>query len=75
MSIEARVKEIVSDQLGLETSEVQNHHAFDKLGADSLDLIELTMSMEEEWDIEIPEDDAEKIFTVQDAIDYLIEHT
>ena len=75
MTIAEKVKEIVSDQLGLETSEVQNHHAFDKLGADSLDLIELTMSMEEEWDIEIPDEEAEKITTVQDAINYVVEHS
>ena len=76
MSIEARVKEIVSDCLGLEASEVQNHHNFiDDLGADSLDTVELIMDMEDEFEIEISDEDAEKIFTVQEAIDYVIEHS
>ena len=75
VSIAAKVREIVSDQLGLEESEVQNHHSFEELGADSLDLVELIMEFEDEYEIEIPDADAEKIFTVQQAIDYVVEHT
>ena len=73
MSIEARVKEIIEDTLGVE--EVRNDQTFEELGADSLDTVELIMEIEEEFEIDIPDEDAEKITTVQDAIDYVIEHS
>ena len=72
-----RVKKIVVEQLGVEDEEVLPSASFvDDLGADSLDLVELIMSLEEEFSdasqkIEIPDDDAEKIITVQDAVDYI----
>ena len=70
-----RVKEIVAEQLGVEVSEVTTEASFvDDLGADSLDTVELVMALEEEFGIEIPDEDAEKISTVQDAITYIEEH-
>ncbi len=75
-SIEKRVKEIGAEQLGVDESQVTNEASFmDDLGADSLDTVELVMALEEEFDIEISDESAEKIQTVQDAIDYLTEHT
>ena len=72
MSIEERVKKIVAEQLGSGEDEITNESSFiDDLGADSLDTVELVMALEEEFDIEIPDDDAEKIATVQAAIDYV----
>ena len=72
MSIEERVKKIVAEQLGSGEDEISNESSFiDDLGADSLDTVELVMALEEEFDIEIPDDDAEKIATVQAAIDYV----
>jgi acyl carrier protein len=72
MSIEERVKKIVSEQLGSGEDEITNESSFiDDLGADSLDTVELVMALEEEFDIEIPDDDAEKIATVQAAIDFV----
>ncbi len=72
MSVEDRVKKIVSDQLGKDVDEIQPDSSFvDDLGADSLDTVELVMALEEEFDIEISDDDAEKIATVQAAIDYV----
>ena len=74
--IAKRVKEIVTEQLGVEEDQVVPAAAFmDDLGADSLDTVELVMALEEEFDIEIPDEDAEKIQTVQDAIDYITEHS
>ena len=73
MSIEAKVKEIVEDTLGVE--EVRNDQTFEELGADSLDTVELIMEIEEEFNLDISDEDAEKITTVQDAIDYVVEHT
>lgn len=71
-----KVKEIVAEQLGVDEDKVTNEASFmDDLGADSLDTVELVMALEEEFDIEIPDEDAEKIQTVQDAIDYITEHT
>lgn len=71
-----RVKEIVAEQLSVEEAQVVPEASFmDDLGADSLDTVELVMALEEEFDIEIPDEDAEKIQTVQDAIDYIAEHT
>jgi acyl carrier protein len=72
MSIEERVKNIVAEQLGSGEDEISNESSFiDDLGADSLDTVELVMSLEDEFDIEIPDDDAENIATVQAAIDYV----
>ncbi len=70
--IEARVKSVVVEQLGVEESEVTNAASFvDDLGADSLDTVELVMALEEEFSTEIPDEEAEKITTVQLAIDYV----
>jgi len=73
MSIAEKVKEIISDCIGVE--EVKNDQTFEELGADSLDTVELIMEIEEEFEIDIPDEEAEKITTVQDAIDYVVEHT
>ena len=71
-TIEARVKSIVVEQLGVKEEEVSNDASFvDDLGADSLDTVELVMALEEEFGREIPDEDAEKITTVQQAIDYI----
>jgi acyl carrier protein len=71
-SIEQRVKEIIVEQLGVEEDEVSPEASFiDDLGADSLDTVELVMAFEEEFNIEIPDEDAERISTVQEAIDYI----
>ncbi len=72
MSIENRVKKIIVDQLDVTEEEVTPQASFvDDLGADSLDTVEMVMAFEEEFSIEIPDEDAEKIRTVQDAIDYI----
>jgi acyl carrier protein len=72
MDIEEKVKEIIVDQLGVDPSQVTPEaHFIDDLGADSLDTVELVMAFEEQFDIKIPDEDAEKITTVQSAIDYL----
>lgn len=74
-SIEDRVKQIVVEQLGVEESEVSNKASFvDDLGADSLDRVELVMAFEEAFEVEISDEEAEKISTVQDAIDYIQKH-
>lgn len=71
-NIEARVKKIVVEQLGVKDEEVTNDASFvDDLGADSLDTVELVMALEEEFETEIPDEDAEKITTIQQAIDYI----
>lgn len=71
-AVEDKVKQIVSEQLGVDEGEVTPSASFvDDLGADSLDVVELVMAFEEAFDIEIPDEDAEKIKTVQDAIDYI----
>lgn len=71
-SIEERVKKIVCEQLGVKEEEVVLAASFvDDLGADSLDTVELVMALEEEFDTEIPDEEAEKITTVQSAIDYI----
>ncbi|WP_020675836.1 acyl carrier protein [Geopsychrobacter electrodiphilus] len=71
-SIEERVKQIVAEQLGVDEDQVTNGASFmDDLGADSLDTVELVMALEEEFDIEISDEDAEKIQKVQDAVDYI----
>jgi len=75
MSVESRVKEIIIDQLGVDEKEVTLKAKFiDDLGADSLDLVELVMALEEEYDTEITDEDAEKIQTVGDAIEYIKSH-
>ncbi|HEX7126100.1 MAG TPA: acyl carrier protein [Thermodesulfobacteriota bacterium] len=75
-SVEKRVKEIIVEQLGVSEDEVVPEASFiDDLGADSLDTVELVMALEEEFDIEIPDEDAEKIHTVQDAINYIQENS
>ena len=72
MSVEARVKEIIVEQLGANEEDVVEGASFiDDLGADSLDTVELVMALEEEFGIEIPDEDAENIKTVQDAINYI----
>jgi acyl carrier protein len=74
--ITEKVKQIISEQLGVEEGEVTSSASFvDDLGADSLDTVELVMALEEHFDIEIPDDAAEKIRTVQDAIDYIDKHS
>jgi acyl carrier protein len=74
-SVEEKVKSIIVDQLGVSESEVSSTASFvDDLGADSLDTIELVMAFEEAFGIEIPDEDAEKIRTVQNAIDYVESH-
>ena len=72
MAMEERVTEIIMEQLGVSREEVRPEASFiDDLGADSLDIVELVMAMEEEFDIEIPDEDAEKIQTIADATAYL----
>ncbi|MBA1333820.1 MAG: Acyl carrier protein [Firmicutes bacterium] len=67
-----KVKEIVAEQLGVDEDEVVLEASFiDDLGADSLDIVELIMALEEEFDMEIPDEDAEKIVTVGDAVEYI----
>jgi acyl carrier protein len=75
MSIEERVKEIIVEQLGVEASQVTERAKFvEDLGADSLDTVELVMALEEEFSLEIPDEDAEKITSVGEAIEYIKEH-
>jgi acyl carrier protein len=74
-SVERRVIEIIIEQLGVGEEEVTMEASFiDDLGADSLDLVELIMAMEEEFSLEISDEDAEKIQTVQDVVNYITEH-
>jgi acyl carrier protein len=76
MDLAQRVKAIVIENLGVAEEEVTPEASFvDDLGADSLDTVELVMAFEEEFDLEIPDDDAEKIVTVKDAIDYIQAHS
>jgi len=76
MSVEEKVRNIVAKQLGVGEDEVSNESSFiDDLGADSLDTVELVMSLEEEFDIEISDDEAENILTVQAAIDHINSNT
>ena len=71
-SVEERVKNIIVTQLGVKAEEVKNESNFiDDLGADSLDTVELVMALEEEFETEIPDEEAEKITSVQEAIDYV----
>jgi acyl carrier protein len=72
---EQRVKEIITEQLGVSADQVTDEASFiDDLGADSLDQVELVMALEEEFEIEIPDEDAEKMTTVRDAVEYLRTH-
>ncbi len=74
MNVEERVKKIIAEQLGVEEEEITPESSFvEDLGADSLDTVELVMAFEEEFGIEIPDEDAEKILTVQNSIDYIKE--
>ena len=74
--VEARVKEIIVEQLGVDASEVTTQASFvNDLGADSLDTVELVMALEEEFEIDIPDEEAEKIVTFQDVINYIKAHT
>ncbi len=75
MDILAQVKSIVADQLGIDEEEINMESAFiDDLGADSLDIVELVMALEDEFKLEIPDEDAEKIVTVENAVDYIKTH-
>ena len=75
-SVENKVKKIVAEQLGVNESEIKNESTFvDDLGADSLDTVELVMALEEEFETEIPDEEAEKIASVQQAIDYINSHS
>lgn len=74
--MEARLKKIVAEQLGVDEEKIVPSARFsDDLNADSLDLVEMIMSLEEEFGVEIPDEDAEKILTVQDAIEYIDSHS
>jgi acyl carrier protein len=74
--IAEKVKQIIVEQLGVDEGEVTPSASFvDDLGADSLDTVELVMAFEEQFDLEIPDEEAEKIRTVQDAIDYIVKHS
>ena len=74
-NIEQRVKKIVAEQLGVNEADIKNESSFvDDLGADSLDTVELVMALEDEFETEIPDEEAEKITTVQQAIDYVSSH-
>jgi len=76
MAVEQKVKQIIVEQLGVDESQVDNTASFvEDLGADSLDIVELVMAFEEAFEIEIPDEDAEKIATVKDAIDYIDSRT
>ncbi|MCX7116039.1 MAG: acyl carrier protein [Gammaproteobacteria bacterium] len=71
-NVESRVRKIVAEQLGVKEDELRNDASFvDDLGADSLDTVELVMALEEEFETEIPDEKAEKIMTIQQAIDYI----
>ncbi len=76
MNIEKKIKQIISDQLGVPEEEILNESSFvEELGADSLDIVELIMAMEEEFEVEITDEDAEKLLTVQDTLDYIKKRT
>jgi acyl carrier protein len=74
-TIEQKVKNIIADQLGVGEEEIKPAASFiEDLGADSLDIVELVMAMEEEFEVEIPDEEAENIKTVQDAVNYITTH-
>ncbi len=73
--VTSRVKELITESLGVDADTIRLDASFiDDLGADSLDIVELVMLIEKDFDLEIPDEDAEKISTVQDAIDYIMDH-
>ena len=75
-NIEQRVRKIIAEQLGVNEAEIKNESSFvDDLGADSLDTVELVMAFEEEFGIEIPDEDAEKITRVKEAVEYIESHS
>ena len=74
-NVEAKVKNIIAEQLGVSEEEIKGSSSFiEDLGADSLDIVELVMAMEEEFEVEIPDEEAENIKTVQDAVNYINTH-
>jgi len=74
-NVEAKVKSIIAEQLGVAEDEIKGASSFiEDLGADSLDIVELVMAMEEEFEVEIPDEEAENIKTVQDAVNYITNH-
>ena len=74
-SIESKVKAIIAEQLALREEEIKNDANFiEDLSADSLDIVELIMAMEEEFELEIPDEEAERILTVQDCVEYVVNH-
>lgn len=76
MSTDKKIKQIIAEQLGLNEEEIaESASLLDDLGADSLDIVELVMAMEEEFEMEIPDEDAEKIVSVKDVIDYVKRRT
>ena len=76
MGVEQKVKQIIVEQLGVDESQVDNSASFvEDLGADSLDIVELVMALEEEFNIEISDEDAEKMTTVKDAVEYIDKHS
>ncbi len=76
MSLEDKVKKIIAEKLSVDLNDIVPEASFvDDLGADSLDLVELIMSMEEEFDIEISDEEAEKLVTVKDVLDYIAKHS
>ena len=75
MDVFEKIKGIVAEQLGVEEVEITMETSFEDLNADSLDIVELIMAMEEEFDLEIPDEDAEKLTTVGAAVAYIKEHT
>lgn len=73
--VTAQVKELIADSLGVDQGGIQVSSSFiDDLGADSLDIVELVMAIEKDFELDIPDEDAERISTVQDAIDYILDH-
>lgn len=74
-NVDDRVRKLICEQLGVKEEEVKDEASFvDDLGADSLDTVELVMALEEEFEIEIPDEEAENITTVKEAIDYIVAH-
>jgi acyl carrier protein len=75
IDVESKIKSIIADQLGVSDEEIKPESSFiEDLGADSLDIVELVMAMEEEFEVEIPDDEAENIKTVSDAVNYVKTH-
>lgn len=75
-NLEARVKKVIAEKLGVDEATIKNDSAFvEDLGADSLDTVELVMALEEEFNVQIPDEDAEKITNVQQAVDYVKSHS